>query len=102
METLAQAWIEEGKLIGKKEGIEEGIEKGIEKGIAAQRQTVLRLLQWRFSLAEAEETLYAAQLERIDNLEQLMHLVDQLLTMPTLAEFAKALHRYPPTTEVQP
>lgn len=101
METLAQAWIEEGKLIGFDIGKKAGLEEGIEQGMVAQRQTVLRLLQWRFSLPETEQTHYAAQLERIDNLEHLMHLVDQLLTMPTLAEFATVLHSYLPVAEVQ-
>jgi hypothetical protein len=103
METLAQAWIEEGKLIGFDIGKKEGIEQGIEQGkVAAQRQTLLRLLQWRFSPAAQDVAFYATQLERIDKLEHLTHLLDQLLTMPTLAEFAKTLHGYLPTAEVQP
>ncbi|MEZ4869229.1 MAG: hypothetical protein R3C14_48350 [Caldilineaceae bacterium] len=92
METLAQEWIEEGKSIGfdigKKEGIEEGIEKGKRE---AQRQTLLHLLQWRFSPGEEELVRLAAQLEQIDKLEQLMDLLDQLLVTPTLAEFVNLL-----------
>ena len=107
METIAQAWIEEGKLIGfdigKKEGIEEGIEKGIEKGkLEAQRQTLLHLLQWRFSPTAEELARYTVQLERVDQLAVLLHLLDQLLVMPTLGEFASLLPRDLPIDEAQP
>lgn len=93
METLAQAWIEEGKALG--------IDIGIEQGSVAQRQTLLRLVQWRFSPSEEEQRLYAAQLDQIHNLEHLVHLVDQLLTMSTQAEFAKVLRTYVPAREKQ-
>ena len=77
METLAQAWIEEGKLIGFDIGKKEGVEEGIEQGLVAQRQTVLRLLQWRFSL------------------ERVMHLPNFLMNALTDAQspccFAKLL-----------
>ena len=85
-DTLRQ----EGYAIGEKDGIE----KGIEKGMVAQRQTVLRLLQWRFSTAAAEQTLYAAQLEQIHNLEHLVQLLDQLLTIQTLPEFERVVQVY--------
>ena len=91
----------EGYDLGKKDGInlgeQKGIEKGIEKGkLEAQRQTILRLVQWRFAPSATEQAHYAAQLERIDNLEALLHLVDQVLAQPTLAAFAEVLQAHLP------
>lgn len=80
-------------------GQQKGIEKGIEKGIIAQRQTLLRLLQWRFSPSVEEQAHYAAQLERIDQLNHLIQLVDQLLAQPTLATFAEVLRVYLPASD---
>jgi hypothetical protein len=99
METMAQEWIDEGfaKGIekGKQEGLAEGLAEGIEKGkLAAQRQTVLRLIQWRFAPTEADFARYAAQLDQITNLDQLTQLVDHVLTIPTQAEFAQTLQSY--------
>jgi hypothetical protein len=88
METMAQEWIDEG------------FAKGIEKGkLAAQRQTVLRLIQWRFAPPEADYTYYAAQLDQITNLDHLTQLVDQLLTSATHTEFAHTLQGYLPETD---
>ena len=94
----------EGYDLGKKDGIDlgeqKGIEKGIEKGkLEAQRQTILRLVQWRFAPTAADQAHYAAHLDRIDNLEALLHLVDQVLAQPTLATFAEALQAHLPPTE---
>ena len=78
---------------------QKGIEKGIEKGkLEAQRQTLLRLVQWRFAPTADELTHYAAHLDRIDNLEALLHLVDQVLAQPTLAAFAEVLQAHLPPT----
>lgn len=99
METLAQEWIEEGKLIGFDIGKQAGIEEGIEKGIVAQRQSILRLLAWRFTPTAEALALYTTQLDQIDNLETLMQLLDQLLVTPTLVEFANLLLRYTPTED---
>ena len=86
---------QEGYDLGKQDGIDlgeqQGIEKGIEKGIEAQRQTLLRLVEWRFALAEDMLQAYARQLARIHTLDHLLHLVDQLLTMQTSAEFDRAI-----------
>jgi hypothetical protein len=91
METLAQEWIEEGKLIGKKEGIDIGKKEGIDIGekrgkLVAQRQTLLHLLQWRFAPTPAEKERYAAQLEQVDNVEHLLQLVDQSADLAVLVE----------------
>lgn len=111
METLAQTWIEEGKLIGKQEGIDigkkEGIDIGKQEGIdigkkegveqgklVAQRQTLLRLLEWRFTLTAAEKERYVAQFDQIDNVDQLMQLVDLLLTNPIQTLFDQTLRNF--------
>lgn len=87
METLAQEWIEEGKSIG----FDLGEKEGIEQGIAAQQQTLLRLLQWRFALSPITQQHYAQQVARIHNLEHLLQLVDQALTLSTITQFDQAL-----------
>jgi hypothetical protein len=56
METLAQEWIEEGKSIG----FDLGKKEGIGQGIAAQQQTLLHLLQWRFPLSRSPTGVYPA------------------------------------------
>lgn len=76
---------------------QEGYDLGEKKGkLEAQRQTLLRLLQWRFAPSAEEQAHYATQLERIDNLASLLHLVDQVLAQPTLAAFAEALQAHLP------
>ncbi len=92
MESLAQKWMNAG--------IEKGIEKGVEKGVAAQRQTLLHLACWRLALPVEAEQHYAQQLAQIHNLDHLVQLVNQLLTLETVAEFDKALLAYLPPTGV--
>jgi hypothetical protein len=100
METLAQEWIEEGKTIGfdlgKQEGIDIGKQEGIAQGVAAQQQTLLQLLQWRFVLTPAAHAAYAQQIARIQNLDHLVHLVNQLLTTQDSQTFDQALLTYLP------
>jgi hypothetical protein len=102
METMAQEWIAEGFAKGIEQGLakgkQEGIAEGIEKGIIAQRQTLLRLIQWRFAPTEADFARYVVQLEQIANLDHLGQLLDHVLTIPTEAEFAQVLQRYLPET----
>jgi hypothetical protein len=110
METLAQEWIEEGKSIGKsigfdlgkKEGIDIGKKEGIEQGIAAQQQTLLHLLQWRFPLSAEAQQAYTQQITRIHDLDHLVRLVNQLLTSESVTEFDQALVLYLPTNEETP
>ena len=81
----------------RQEGYDLGEKQGIEKGkLEAQRQTILRLVQWRFAPTADEQAHYAAHLDRIDNLEALLHLVDQVLAQPTLAAFAETLQVHLP------
>ena len=70
--------------------------------MSPQRQTLLRLLQWRFALTAEVQAHYAHQFARIDTLEQLIQLVDQALIRQTLAEFDQALRAFLPSGEVQP
>ncbi|MFZ4658290.1 MAG: Rpn family recombination-promoting nuclease/putative transposase [Caldilineaceae bacterium] len=107
METLAQEWIEEGKTIGfdlgKKEGIDIGKKEGLAQGmVTAQRQTLLHLLQWRFPLAPAAQQTYAQQVARIDNLDHLLQLVNQLLTSQEITDFDQALLSYLPPEPGKP
>jgi hypothetical protein len=108
METLAQKWSKEGveKGIVKSsekdfvQGIVHGIVHGMEKGVEAQRQTLLRLAKWRFTLPADAEQRYAQQLAQIHNLAHLLQLVDQVLLTEDVAEFDKALLAYLPPTGV--
>ncbi|MFZ4663287.1 MAG: hypothetical protein ACOYNY_40145 [Caldilineaceae bacterium] len=110
METLAQKWSKEGVekgivkssekdfVQGIVRGIVHGIVHGMEKGVEAQRQTLLRLAKWRFTLPADAEQRYAQQLAQIHNLAHLLQLVDQVLLTEDVAEFDKALLAYLPPT----
>ena len=102
METLAQEWIDEGKSIGFDLGKKEGIYIGKKEGIAAQRQTLLHLLQWRFPLTPAAQQTYAQQVARIDNLDHLLQLVNQLLISQDATAFDQALLSYLPPEPGKP
>ncbi|MCG8347658.1 MAG: hypothetical protein MI924_07750 [Chloroflexales bacterium] len=88
METIAQEWIEKGKVIG--------FAAGKQKGFVAQRQPILRLVQWRFSVSAADQARYAAQLDQLHPLDHLGPLLDLVLTSPTHAEFTPKLPGYLP------
>jgi hypothetical protein len=47
------------------------LEEGLEKGMNAQRQTLLRLLEWRFQLSEAEKIEYSQQIAQVPDLNLL-------------------------------
>lgn len=83
MATLAEKWKEEGRA----EGLERGLEEGLEKGLEAQRQTLLRLLDWRFPLSETQKTGYRQQIVQVTDLRLLTQLINHLLAAQTLAEF---------------
>jgi hypothetical protein len=98
METLAQEWIEEGKSIG----FDLGKKEGIGQGIAAQQQTLLHLLQWRFPLSAEAQQAYTQQITRIHDLDHLVRLVNQLLISQDVTAFDQALTRYLPPGEETP
>ena len=89
--TIAERLEQRGIIKGKEVGIQIGMEKGIEKGIEAQRETLLRLLDWRFPLAEAQKTAYRQQMEQVSDLSLLTQLINQLLAAQSLAEFQSSL-----------
>ena len=72
---------------------DDGFAKGQEVGLQiAQRQTILQLLQFRFSLTTEELARVAEQLEKIQTLETLSQLVNTLLNKDVqLEEFMKQL-----------
>ena len=59
---------------------------GLALGMQAQRQTILQLLQFRFTPAEGEQKRFAAQLEQIQTLEQLSQLTNGLLNRESKLE----------------
>ncbi len=73
--------------------------EGRAEGIEMQRQTLLRLLQWRFQLPETEKKTYERWLAQLNDPKKLMLLLDHLLTAQTLAEFTPKLRAYLPNPE---
>jgi len=90
MATLAEQWIEQGRL----EGIELGIEQGIERGLQAQRNTLLKLLQRRFQPTQSELDELTAQLAKIDQFDQLDELTDYALDAVMFVDFKRKLATY--------
>ncbi len=87
MPTLAQQW----EARGLEKGREQGLEQGLEKGSQAQRQTLLRLLEWRFHPSDSQQAEYTRQMALIADLQLLTQLIDHLLAAPTLADFDERL-----------
>jgi len=80
---------------------DKGEAAGLALGMQVQRQTILQLLRFRFSLAETEQKYFTAQLEQIQTLEQLSQLTNRLLNREsTLADFITQLTSYLPTNQV--
>jgi Putative transposase, YhgA-like len=89
MKTMAEEWIEEGKLIGLSEGEKKGQKKG-------QTKTILRILQHRFqpndeALMELEQLLL-----RIANEADLNYLTDRALEGSTLESWVDQLTPFVP------
>ncbi len=98
--TLAQKWIDQGIEKGIEKGIEQGIEKGIEQGkLTAQRQTLARLLPHRFQLSAEQQASYVHDFDQIQHSDHLAQLVDQLLSVTTIAAFEEAVRSYLPVVE---
>jgi hypothetical protein len=55
--------------------------------LLAQRQTILHLATWRFSISEVEQATLQQQLAEIDDLQLMKTLIDLLLQSATLEEF---------------
>ena len=87
MTTLTQKWTEKAR------------REGLEEGMAAQRQTLLRLLVWRFPLSVSEKTDYSQRLALVHDLAMLTQMIDDLLSAQTLADFEVKLIAYLTATE---
>ena len=98
MQTMAEAWIDEGKEIGLKKGREEGREEGRKEG---ERQKsidlILRLLRRRFQPAEETLQSIAHQLAQIQQEAILSQLVDLALDVLVLPDFVSKLQALVPT-----
>lgn len=99
MQTMAEAWIEEGKEIGLKKGREEGREEGRKEG---ERQKsidlILRLLRRRFQPTEETLETIAFQLAQIQQEAILSQLVDLALDVLVLPDFMTKLQALLPAT----
>lgn len=81
---------------GKAAGVVEGEAVGLVKGrLETQRQTLERLLPFRFDLAEADQRQLVQQLAQLQDVQQLDELVNILLNKSAaLADFTMLLAKY--------
>ena len=81
---------------GKAAGVVEGEAVGLVKGrLETQRQTLERLLPFRFDLAEADQRQLVQQLAQLQDVQQLDELVNILLNKSAaLADFTMLLATY--------
>lgn len=92
MKTMADGWIEEGKVIGRKEGKEEGHKEGKEEGRQETlRLMILHLLQRRFATHDELLPQIEAQLATITDETILNQLVDLALDVIVLPDFVRRL-----------
>lgn len=77
MTTLAQQWLEQGKLEGRQEGRQ-----------VAMRQNIVELLDVRFQVSSQK---FADGLKTVDDLETLRLLLRRAATVDSVAEFEQAL-----------
>ena len=87
MQTMAEEWIEEGKVIGLREGRQETI-----------RSIILRVLQRRFSPNAELLQPIAQQLAQIRDERILNQLVDSALEVMVLPDFALKVQESVPAT----
>ena len=80
---------------GEADGFVKGEAAGLALGMQVQRQTILQLLQFRFTLREIEQKRLTEQLEQIQTLEQLSQLANGLLNRESkLEDFIGQLTSY--------
>ena len=109
MQTMAQEWIEEGKLIGLKQGRDEGLKEGETQGLLkARREMILHVLRRRFSpnldlipaigytSNEALLQQIEQQLLQISDGETLNQLVDAALAVLVLPDFLQSMQIFVP------
>ena len=115
MKTMAEEWIEDGKLIGLSEGQKIGLSEGQKIGLSegqkiglsegqkkGQTKTILRILQHRFQ--PNDETLMGLEqrLLRIANEADLNHLTDRALEESTLETWVDQLTPFVPPQPTAP
>lgn len=93
-----QAMIVEAILKEEEQIRKEGIDIG---KFIAQRQTLLQLLHFRFPSTVEESEKYTTYLARIQNIDHLTELVNQLLIAPNLAAFEEKVLTYLPKEQEQ-
>ena len=92
---------EQGEAVGFVKGEAVGFVKGRAEGMQAQCEMILQLLRFRFDLAGIEQERFAAQLVKIQELQQLNQLVNGLLHKESkLEDFIAQLTGY--LSPVQP
>lgn len=97
MQTMAEEWIEEGKLIGLREGEKKGLTEGETQGrIKTLRALILRVLQRRFPPNEVLLQQVEQQLARISDEGALNQLVDIALEVIVLPDFALKVQEFVP------
>lgn len=100
MTTLAQQWLEQGKLQGiqqgiqqgleqgKLQGIQQGLEQGLEQGLRTMRSSILDLLKIRFDTADLA---LVQDLEKINDLETLRAILTQAATADSVAPIFQSI-----------
>jgi predicted transposase YdaD len=101
MQTMAEEWIEEGKVIGLREGEKKGREEGRKEGeiqgqIKANRTLILHLLRRRFPPDELLLQQVEQQLAQINDESALNQLVDSALEIIVLPDFLPRLQPFLP------
>jgi hypothetical protein len=91
MQTMAEEWIAEGKVIGLREGETQG-------RVRTLRSTILRVLQRRFPPNEALLQQVEQQLAQIRDEDALNQLVDIALEVIVLPDFALKVQAFVPAT----
>ncbi|MCB0061912.1 MAG: hypothetical protein KDE19_07350, partial [Caldilineaceae bacterium] len=100
MQTMAEEWIEEGKVIGRKEGEEKGRKEGEEKGRKEGiRVTIVQILQRRFTADEAQFARIAQQLAQVEDESVLNALVNAAFDILVLPDFMTRLNESLPVSE---
>lgn len=95
MQTMADEWIEQGKVIGLREGEQKG---EIQGRIKTLRTMILHVLQRRFPNNEVLWQVFEQQLTLISDEKALNQLVDIALEVIVLPDFAIKIQAFVPPT----
>ncbi len=80
MGTIAEEFIQEG--------MQQGMQQGLQQGLQAMRQNILDVLRLRLDVSE---TLFQAQVNEVDNFDDLQMLVRRAATVEEIEQFKQAL-----------